>query len=78
MRGGVADMTKAAMRQDDQLERAALAAGVGKFSAQPLPRCRSSPINQDVTGAGPDQLAVHLPQAQGQWKDDHVGALGHI
>jgi hypothetical protein len=30
-----------------------------------------------VTGASSDQVAVHLPHAKGQRKDDPVDVLGH-
>ena len=39
---------------------------------------RAARINQDMTGSGSDQVAVHPPHAQGQWEREDVDVVRHV
>ena len=63
----VPDMVKVPVRENDELERAWHAACTFEFPVQLFACVRASRINQDMTGSGLDQVAVHPPHAKGHW-----------
>ena len=63
-------MVEIPVREKAELERTRHAAGAFEFSEQLLACVRASRVNQDMTGSGLDQVAVHPPHAQGQREGD--------
>jgi len=76
--GSIPGMIEVSMGQNDELEKARLAASVLKFFHKFLAVVGTSCVDQDIARIGPDEIAIHTSHPKREWHADRLNIVPHF